>query len=207
MKIAVIGGTGTVGTGIVNLLKKEYEVISTGKTRGDFNVDLLDPKSIQRFFNEVKDLDGIISTIGDGKMGTLQEMKSDDFNHAFQSKIVANVNLFQEVTKHLKDGSFMIVTSGIAATNPIPGASTLSAACAAIEAWVRSASVEETNGIRINAVSPAFVKETMELFGMDSSTGISAHDTARVYQYLIDNKADGVVAYVPEYLPMLNEKV
>ncbi len=204
MKIAVIGGTGIVGTGIVNLLKKEHEVIAIGKTRGGYQVDLLNPESIQQLFKDIKNLDGIISTVGGGRMGALLELGPADFQYAFSSKLVANFNLVKEATNHLNSDGFIIVTSGIASVNPIPNAAILSVACAAMEAFVRSAAIENTNGISINAVSPAFVKETMELFGMDSSSGISALDTARVYKELIDTKANGVVANVPDYLSVLN---
>lgn len=204
MKIAVIGGTGIVGTGIVNLLKNEHEIIVIGKTRGDYQVDLLNPDSIKKLFSEIDNLDGIISTVGDGKMGPLLDLSTEDFQYAFNSKLAANFNLIQEATKHLNKDGFIIVTSGIASMNPIPGATTLSVACAAIEAFVRSAALEDTNGIRINAVSPAFVKETMELFGMDSSSGISARDTASVYKELIDTKANGIVANVPDFMKILN---
>lgn len=204
MKIAVIGGTGIVGTGIVNLLKKDHEVIAIGKTRGDYQVDLLNPDSIRQLFETIDDIDGVISTIGNGTMGPLLDLQVEDFQYAFNSKLIANFNLVQEATKHLNPNGFIIVTSGVASMHPVPGATTLSVACAAIEAFVRSAAIEHTNGIRINAVSPAYVKETMELFGMDSSSGISSADTASVYKELIDSNANGIVANVSEYLRNLN---
>lgn len=200
MKIVVIGGTGVIGTGIVNLLKAEHEVISVGKTRGDYQVDLLNPNSIEKLFKEIGHIDGVISTIGAGNMGSLLGLSPDDFTYAFNSKLIANFNLIKAASNHLKPDSFIIVTSGIASMHPIPNSAPLSVACAALEALVRSAALENTNGIRINAVSPAFVKETMELFGMDSTSGISALDTAGVYKELIDNQSNGIIANVPDYL-------
>ena len=204
MKIVVIGGPGVVGTGIVHLLKREHEVISVGKTRGDYQVDLLNTDSIAQLFKKIGPIDGIISTIGDGSMNALLELSSDDFQDAFNSKLIANFNLIKEASKHLNSNGFIILTSGIASMQPIPNAAALSVACAALEALVRSAAIENTNGIRINAVSPTLVKETMELFGMDSTSGISALDTARVYKELIDKQVNGIVANVPDYLSRLN---
>lgn len=205
MKIVVIGGPGVVGTGIVNLLKKEHEVISVGKSRGDYQADLLQPDTIENLFETIGTVDGIISTIGDGTMAPLIELEAKNFLAAFNSKLVANINLLQAAKRHLNTEGFILFTSGIASMEPIPGSATLSVACAAIEAVVRSSAIENTNGIRINAVSPTMIKETMELFGMDSSTGISSANTALVFKHLIDSKASGVIADVREYLPKLTE--
>ncbi|UTW63791.1 short chain dehydrogenase [bacterium SCSIO 12741] len=205
MRIAVIGGPGTVGSGIVNLLQQSHEIISIGKTRGDHQVDLLNTQSIEQLFEGLGPIDGIISTIGDGPMAPLLELNAADFQNAFASKVIANFNLIKVAVKSLVPNGFIILTSGIASMNPIPHASTLSVACAGIEAFVRSAALEETGGIRINAVSPAFVKETMELFGMDSSSGISSADTALAYKYLIDNEANGSIINVPEFLAQIKE--
>jgi NAD(P)-dependent dehydrogenase (short-subunit alcohol dehydrogenase family) len=40
----------------------------------------------------------------------------------------------------------------------------------AVEAFVRASEVEISEDIRINAVSPGWVKETMEAMGMESSS-------------------------------------
>ena len=44
----------------------------------------------------------------------------------------------------------------------------------------------------MNVVSPVFVKETMEMMGMDSSHGLSASDTANAYLAAIQTKESGV---------------
>lgn len=207
MKIAVIGGPGTVGTGIVNLLKDKHEILSIGKTRGDYKVDLLDPDSIKDLFADIDELDGVISTVGNGRMAPLLDLDPEDFEFAFNSKLIGNFNLVKEAAGRLNQKGFIILTSGIASMAPIAAGASLSVACAALEAFVRSSAVEDTHGIRINAVSPGLVKETMELFGLDSGPGISSADTARVYQHLIDNPSHGTILNVPEYLKSLNQQL
>ncbi|MBD0401462.1 short chain dehydrogenase [Flammeovirga sp. EKP202] len=204
MKIAVIGGTGTIGSGIVELLQKEHEVIAIGRTSGDYNVDLLEPESIQKMFTEIEGIDGVISTVGDGSMGSLKELEIEAFQYSLNSKVIANVNLIKEAVNHLKPEGFVIVTSGLASTYPIPNASALAVACAGLEAFVRCIAVEDTNGVNINVVSPGYVKETMESMGMDSSEGIAVAEIATIYKDMIDKKVNGIISNVPEYLASIS---
>jgi hypothetical protein len=51
--------------------------------------------------------------------------------------------------------------------------------------------LELGSSLRINTVSPLFVKETMEIMGMDSSEGISAADTAKAYRYALESNDSG----------------
>lgn len=199
MKILVIGGAGIVGSGIVNLLKQDHEVISLGRTSGDYQVDLEDRTSVKQMFNDIKHIDGIISTTGNGKMAPFTELVDEDIDLAINSKLKANINLLQEGIKHLNKDGFITVTSGIASEFPIAGGSSLSMVCAGIESLVKAISIEDTNGIRINAVSPSFVKETMELFGMDSTHGISSADTAQVFKQVIESDIHGKVLKVSDF--------
>ena len=200
MKIAVIGGPGIVGSGIVNLLQQNHEVISIGKSRGDIQLDVLDAAAVEAFFQSNKDLDGVISTTGNGNVSPVSQLTRKDLDWAIESKLIANFNLVQAGINNLSKGGFITITSGTASHTPVPGASSISMACAGIEGFVRSMKVENTNGIRINAVSPYYVKETMELFGMDSSHGISSADTAKAFESLIDSNAHATIIDVKSYL-------
>ncbi|WP_196889465.1 short chain dehydrogenase [Aureivirga sp. CE67] len=202
MRILVIGGTGIVGTGIVNLLKEKHEVISVGHTRGDFQVDVKDEESIKELFEKVGEIDGIISTVGDGEMAPVLELKQKDFQFALETKLYGNVNIYKAAKKYLKENSFIIFTSGIVRSVGMPNTATLAVACSSVDALVRTLALEESD-LRINAVSPAYVKETMELFGLDSFNGISAHDTAKVYEYIIENEMHGEIVDVVSFLKMV----
>lgn len=48
----------------------------------------------------------------------------------------------------------------------------------ALESFVKSAGTE-LEDIRINVISPVIVKETIELYGMESDVRLSAPDTAK----------------------------
>ena len=68
----------------------------------------------------------------------------------------------------------------------------ISLANGGLEGFVRAASLE-LQGIRINAISPPFVKETMDMLGMDSSTGMPVADVAKTYQAVLEGKFHGEI--------------
>lgn len=53
MKILVVGGTGTIGSAVVNTFAEQHEVTVVGHTSGDVQVDLSDPDSIDRLYETV----------------------------------------------------------------------------------------------------------------------------------------------------------
>jgi NAD(P)-dependent dehydrogenase (short-subunit alcohol dehydrogenase family) len=60
-----------------------------------------------------------------------------------------------------------------------------------VGSFVRAAALEVQRGIRINAVSPIRVKETMEAVGMDSSEGMPADQTVLAYQESVEGPRNG----------------
>lgn len=50
MKIVIIGASGTIGKGVVQLLAQDYEVVEVGHRSGDFRVNLASTDSIKKLF-------------------------------------------------------------------------------------------------------------------------------------------------------------
>jgi len=93
----------------------------------------------------------------------------------------------------IRKGGVVLLTSGMLAEQPMPGSASVSAANGAINSFVKAAALELGDEIRVNAVSPVFVKETMEMMGMDSASGMSAFDTAKAYQAGLEGSMSGEV--------------
>jgi NAD(P)-dependent dehydrogenase (short-subunit alcohol dehydrogenase family) len=64
---------------------------------------------------------------------------------------------------------------------------------AGLEGFVRAAALEMPRGLRINAVSPPWVKETMVKFGKDPTPGQAAADVAKAYVAAVDGKHQGQI--------------
>ena len=63
----------------------------------------------------------------------------------------------------------------------------------ALESWVKAAALELEGRYRVNAVSPGWVKETMEKLGMESSAGIPADELAGFYAAVVEGHETGAV--------------
>ena len=71
--------------------------------------------------------------------------------------------------------------SGILAQAPIAGSAAISLVNAALEGFIRAAALEAPRKIRVNAVSPPWLTETLQALKMDASHGLPAAVVARAY--------------------------
>lgn len=180
MRILVIGASGTIGKAVVTALNSDHEVVTANHSSGDFQVNLESKASIEALFNQAGEFDAIISAAGQAAFGALAEQTDADYQLALNNKLMGQINLAKAGLKHLGAGGSITLTSGILSRYPLPGSASIAMANGALESYVRAAALEIENA-RLNVVAPAFVKETMEMMGMDSSSGISAADTAKTY--------------------------
>jgi NAD(P)-dependent dehydrogenase (short-subunit alcohol dehydrogenase family) len=143
-------------------------------------------------FKEIGGFDAIIATSGYGKWGSIDEHTIQDFHDGLNSKLMGQVNLVMIGRKYANEGATFVVSSGILAQYPVEGGLSLGVINAGLEAFVRGAALE-MKSMRVNAVSPSFAKETMELMGMDSSTGVPAIEFAKLYKEAIESGKTGEI--------------
>ena len=199
MKIILIGATGTIGSAVATLLEPDHDIVKVGHTHGDFQVDLASMASIEVLFREVGDFDAVVSAAGQANFGSLEELTDEDFHYAFSNKLMGQINLVRIGRKYIDYAGCFTLTTGVLSQRPIPGGAAISTVNAALEGFVRAAAIELPQGMRINAVSPVFVKETMVKLGMDPSSGMSAAQTAIAYKDSVDGNDTGQVLDVRKY--------
>lgn len=199
MKILIIGATGTIGKAVSEKLGEQNEIIRAGFSSGDVTVDLEDTASIKAMFKTTGLVDAVISTAGQANFAPLSELTDADYQLALDNKLMGQVNLVRIGQDFVNPGGSITLTSGILADQPMPGSTVISMANGALNSFVKAASLE-LEQLRVNVVAPAFVKETMEMMGMDSSAGVSAADTASAYAAAVTGKAHGEVFEVTDYL-------
>jgi len=199
MKIILIGATGTIGQKVHELLQENYKVIPVGFKDGDYQVDIADKHSIQNLFDQVGEVDAVISTTGLSAFGALDELTDEQYSLGWNNKLMGQINILRVGRSFVRKGGAILLTSGMLASEPIPGSASTSAANGALNSFVKAASLELGDKLRINAISPIFVKETMEMMGMDSSDGMSATDTAKAYKAALEGSMTGEVLDVRNY--------
>jgi NAD(P)-dependent dehydrogenase (short-subunit alcohol dehydrogenase family) len=164
MRLLVIGGTGTIGRAVVNELASRHEVIIASMTKSDVQVDISDSNSIERMYKKVGTIDGVISTTGKVHFGALEEMNDVLFSIGLNSKLMGQVNLVLMGLKYMNDGGSFTLTSGILNRDPIRLGSSAAMVNGAIDGFVKSAAIEMPKGLRINAISPTVVAESMDKY-------------------------------------------
>ncbi|MFZ0241594.1 MAG: short chain dehydrogenase [Desulfobacterales bacterium] len=193
MKIIVVGATGTIGRSVVAALSGHHEIVEVAHSSGEVRVDLADPGSIKNMFRAVGEFDALVSTAGAARFGPLSDLTDEDYRIGLENKLMGQVNLVRFGCEFIRDKGSFTLTSGVLSQEPTAGSSAISMVNAAIEAFVRAAALELPRGIRINAVSPIWVKETLKAMGRDSAEGLSAEETARAYIESIEGRTNGEV--------------
>lgn len=199
MKILLIGASGTIGKSVANLLKDDHEIITAGYSDGGVSVDLGNAASIKKMFEQVGQLDAVISTAGVANFGAFETLADDEFQLALNNKLMGQVNLVRLGRGYIKQGGSITLTSGVLSRQPMQGSVAVSMVNGALESFVKAAALE-VDAFRINVVAPIFVKETMAMMGMDTEAGLSADDTAKAYFAAVTGTMHGMTLDAPDYL-------
>ena len=165
MKILLVGAHGTVGRGVVAELGQRHEVIDAGRKGASVTLDLADRDSIRRALDTVGPLDAIVAAAGQVGWKPLLELSPEDWAYSVANKLMGQVTLALVGQQYLRDGGSITLTSGVLRENPVPYGAAASLANGGIEAFVRAAAIELPRGLRINAVSPGVLLESMDSLG------------------------------------------
>jgi NAD(P)-dependent dehydrogenase (short-subunit alcohol dehydrogenase family) len=199
MRIVLIGATGVIGNAIVNELK-DHELIRVGFNNGDFQVNIEDRDSIKALFKEIGTVDAIISASGQIAFAPIQDLTHEQIKLTIDNKLMGQINLFQIGREYIREGGSITLSSGYLAHNPMTGCVAVSLVNAALDSFAKAAAFELGTSLRVNCVSPRFVKETMDMMGMDTTTGISAADTAKAYKHALISSETGQAFDVVNYI-------
>ncbi|HEY3451926.1 MAG TPA: short chain dehydrogenase [Myxococcales bacterium] len=192
MKIVVVGATGTVGSAVVKALSARHEVV--GVTRhSDPAVDLLDAASARALLERIAGVDAVVCCAGSARFKPLAALTDEDFAASLADKLMGQVNLARAALARLRDGGSITLTSGVLAIRPMPGSAAISLVNAGLEGFVRAAALEAPRRIRVNVVSPPWVKETLAAMGLDVASGLAAADVAKAYVDAVEGSQNGAV--------------
>jgi NAD(P)-dependent dehydrogenase (short-subunit alcohol dehydrogenase family) len=193
MKIIVIGATGTVGSEVVKALSLNKHEIVRASRSGDVKVNLDDAASIRAMFEKVRDVDAVVSCAGNAAFKPFADLADADYELGLRSKLMGQVSLARLAKDHLRNGGSITVTTGVLAMHPMLGSASISMVNAGLEGFVRAAALEMPRKLRINAVSPPWVKETMVKFGMDPTPGLASPDVAKAYVAAVEGSHQGKI--------------
>ena len=164
MKILIVGGAGTIGKKVSTHLSKKHEIIAAGRTSGDVPVDMAHCDSIKSMFEKIGKVDAIVCIAGEAKWAQFDSLTEEDFYIGLKSKLMGQVNLVRIGLDYLNRGGSITLTSGILADYPVVMTASAAMVNGGIHSFVKAASLELRNEIRINAVSPGLVEDAVEKY-------------------------------------------
>ncbi len=193
MRILVVGATGTIGKAAVDALKSGNEIVHVSNKSTKITLDLASVSSIRKMYEQVGEVDAVISAAGNARFKPLPQLTDDDFEFSLHNKLMGQVNLVRYGFDNVSDGGSFTLTSGLLGKSPMPGSAAISLVNAGLEGFARAAALEAPRGIRVNVVSPPWVDVTLKAFGMDPSQGLTAGKVARAYVKSVTGKDSGKV--------------
>lgn len=189
-KTLVIGATGLLGTHVVSALGAD-QCIQASRSSSE-RVDISDPNSLAALFDRVGVLDGIVCTGGAARFKPWDQITDEDWAFCLANKLMGQVNVVRFGASKVRSGGAITLTTGMRAHLVVGGAMVMTVN-AAVEAFVRAAAVE-TMPVRVNAVSPGWVTETLQEMRRDPTPGIPASEVARVFVRQLREGPSGTIA-------------
>ncbi|WED23642.1 short chain dehydrogenase [Vibrio sp. JC009] len=197
-KVLILGATGLIGTAIAELLKGNAEVVEASFRHPENKVDISDPESLKALFAKVGKVDAIVCTAGMAEFVPWAQADDAKWDFGINNKMMGQINTIRFGEQYVNDGGAIILSTGVLAQYPMAGSGILTTVNAAVEAAIK-ASVTEIERIRINAVSPGWVAETMVAMGMDPEPGLPAADVAQYYVDLIEESTSGDIVVAAKF--------
>ena len=191
-RVMVVGASGLLGRNICEALGDTADVVQASRSDSPEKVDISDPASISELFERVGRVDGIVCVAGTAPFLPWASITDADWAAGLANKLMGQVNLARIGAPFVRDNGAIILTSGLLSESPMPGSSIMSTINAAVNAFVRSAALEIGRGVRVNAVSPGWVAESMVAMGMDPSPGMPASEIARIFVGVLDGESNGL---------------
>lgn len=187
MKVLVVGGTGRIGTAVVDALTPHHDVVVASRST-EVAVDLRDAASVTALYERVGTVDAVVSTAGVTPFPSFGDTTTGDFRQGFDDKLLGQIELVLRGLPFVADGGSFTLVTGVLAREPIRSGVVASTVNGALEAFVKAAAAELPRGVRINAVSPSVVTEALDVYG-DFFPGFAPVPAAEVARAFVKSVA------------------
>jgi NAD(P)-dependent dehydrogenase (short-subunit alcohol dehydrogenase family) len=165
-KVVVVGAGSGIGRAIAELsCELGMAVVAVGRTRAKLETlagvavevaDITREPEVEALFARVGRFDHLITTAADLSYQPIGELDLEAARRALESKVVASMSMVKHALKGLAREGSITFTAGIASERPMPRASMVAAANAALGGLARALAIELAP-VRVNVLSPGWV--------------------------------------------------
>jgi NAD(P)-dependent dehydrogenase (short-subunit alcohol dehydrogenase family) len=198
VRIIAVGGAGTIGRAVVELLSTRHDIVVAGRRSGDVRVDISSEESVRSMYRRVGSFDALVCAAGEAHFGPFATMTEEELALGVHSKLLGQVRLVLLGRPSISDGGSFTLTSGYIFDDPIPEATSFAIANGGVEGFVRAAGLSLERDLRINAVSPGLAQDSYEQFGPfnPGRTPVPMRSIASAFQRSVEGWRTGEVIHV-----------
>jgi NAD(P)-dependent dehydrogenase (short-subunit alcohol dehydrogenase family) len=165
MRIIVVGGAGTIGRTVVELLSARHDLVVAGRQSGEVQVDISSPDSVRSMYQQIGSFDALACAAGEAYFGPFETATEEELALGLHSKLLGQMRLVLLGRSLITEGGSFTLISGYIFDDPIPEATSFAVANGGVEGFVRAAALKLERRVRINAVSPGMAEDSSEQFG------------------------------------------
>jgi len=195
VRIIVVGGAGTIGSAVVDLLSSRHDVVVAGRQSGDVQVDISSRDSVRSMYRRIGSFDALASAAGEAHFGPLATVTEDELALGVHSKLLGQMRLVLLGRSLISEGGSFTLMSGYVLDDPIPEATSFAVANGGVEGFVRAAALGLERRVRINAVSPGLAQDSYERFGAfnPGRAPVSMREIASAFERSIEGWRTGEI--------------
>lgn len=187
--VVITGGTGGLGTAVVQRLEREYRCVVLGHR----DVDLTEESSVRRAFESIGEIYGLVHLVGGFAPGRIADTSLETWTSMLSLNATTAFLASREALVHMTRPGRIVAVSSIATHTPSVGSAAYFVAKSALNALVQMIATEtHGSGLTANAVLPDAMATPAMLREMDASQLVPLERVSETIAFLLSEAAAGI---------------